>query len=65
MIDDVRNTRIRAGRYLDRWERRQGEWKLAERTLIDEWARIDPICELIEPGSHRGKPAPEDLSYAS
>jgi len=63
LADGVRKTRIRAGRYLDRFERRDGTWKLAARTMIDEWARIDPVGEAIDIGGHSGKPAPEDISY--
>lgn len=64
LVEGVRKTRIRAGRYLDRWERRDGRWKLAARTLVDEWGRIDTVGETIEPGAHRGRPAPDDLSYS-
>src|SRR3954466_11933000 len=39
MIDGLRQTRVRAGRYLDRFERREGRWGLAARTMVDEWGR--------------------------
>jgi len=64
LVEGVRKTRIRAGRYLDRWERRAGSWKLSARTLVDEWGRIDAVVEAIAPGAHRGRPAPDDLSYS-
>jgi len=64
LVDGVRKTRIRAGRYLDRFERRDGDWKLAARTFVDEWGRIDPVGEPIAQGAHVGRPAPDDLSYA-
>jgi hypothetical protein len=63
LVDDLRKTRIRAGRYIDRFERRDGEWKLAARTMIDEWARIDTVSEAIEITGHSGRPAPDDISY--
>lgn len=63
LADGVRKTRIRAGRYVDRFERREGIWKLAARTMIDEWGRIDPVGEAIDVGGHSGKPAPDDISY--
>ena len=63
LVDEVRQTRIRAGRYIDRFERRDGEWKLADRTMIDEWARIDAVGEAIEITGHSGRPAPDDISY--
>lgn len=64
LVEDVRKTRIRAGRYLDRFERRQGEWKLAARCFVDEWGRIDAVGEPVMPGAHAGRPAPGDLSYS-
>lgn len=63
LVDDVRKTRIRAGRYIDRFERRDGQWKLATRTMIDEWARIDAVGEAIDVIGHSGRPAPDDISY--
>jgi ketosteroid isomerase-like protein len=36
-------TRSRGGRYLDRFERRDGEWKIARRLLVDEWSRLDDL----------------------
>lgn len=29
---------INGGRYLDRWERREGEWRIVERVVIVDWA---------------------------
>jgi hypothetical protein len=29
-------------RYIDRFERRSGEWRIAARTSVTEWSRIDP-----------------------
>ena len=36
-------TRSRGGRYLDRFERRDGQWKIARRVLVDEWSRVDDL----------------------
>jgi SnoaL-like domain len=36
-------TRSRGGRYLDRFERRDGAWKIARRVLVDEWSRVDDL----------------------
>ena len=50
-------TRSRGGRYLDRFERRGGEWKIARRLLVDEWSRLDELPG--PPGSPApGSPAP-------
>ena len=41
--------RIRAGRYVDRLERRGGKWQVHERVLVDEFNRIDSVSESIGP----------------
>ena len=64
LVDGERSTRIRAGRYLDQFERRSTGWLLVARTLVDEWSRIDPVGAAVAPGTHVGKPAPDDPSYA-
>jgi hypothetical protein len=33
---------FQAGRYLDRWERRNGEWKIVARLAVIDWWRQDP-----------------------
>jgi len=45
-------TRSRGGRYLDRFERRDGEWKIVRRLLVDEWSRVDelPAPTALPPG---------------
>lgn len=37
-------------RYVDRFERRGGEWKIAHRVVATEWRRVDPV----PPGKVRG-----------
>jgi hypothetical protein len=56
-------TRLRAGRYLDRFSRRDGRWKLSERIFVDEWGRTDVVENAPAAGAHRGEPAPGDLLY--
>ena len=46
--DSATFTRTRAGRYLDRFERRAGEWRIAHRMIVSDWARLDPIVGLPE-----------------
>jgi hypothetical protein len=41
ILRDVTTDTVQAGRYLDRWERREGEWKIAARLAICEWCRTD------------------------
>lgn len=31
-------------RYLDRFERRHGEWRIARRTMIRDWRRVDAVA---------------------
>lgn len=33
------------GRYVDRFERRDGEWKIARRKVVHSWDRYDPVTE--------------------
>lgn len=33
------------GRYLDRFERRGGEWKIARRVVLWDWSRVEPSGE--------------------
>jgi uncharacterized protein (TIGR02246 family) len=57
---------IAGGRYLDRLERRDGEWRIAARRVIVEWCSVvDGAGALF--GPQNGFPAPrwdrEDISY--
>jgi 3-phenylpropionate/cinnamic acid dioxygenase small subunit len=40
------------GRYVDRFERRDAEWKIAKRLLVLDWTRVDPAGER---SSHENK----------
>jgi SnoaL-like domain len=42
---------IIGGRYLDKYEKREGVWKIAERTIVTDWAQVrDPsTMELNHP----------------
>ena len=47
---------VMAGRYLDRFERRDGVWKIAHRKMAMDWSRTQPVAERWferNPGSHR------------
>jgi hypothetical protein len=62
--DGTTKTRSRAGRYLDRFERRDGEWKIAHRLVLDEWARLDELTEVPEGvGVHAGVRGPDDAIF--
>ena len=45
-------TRTRAGRYLDRLERREGKWKVAFRMVVDDWDRFDKVVEAAPGWAH-------------
>jgi hypothetical protein len=56
---------IAGGRYLDRWERRDGSWKIARRRVHSEWRHLQPASDGILasiPLEARGKHDDTDLS---
>ncbi|WP_021591782.1 nuclear transport factor 2 family protein [Actinomadura welshii] len=53
------------GRYLDRWELRDGAWKIARRRVASEWRHLQPASDGIlasVPLQARGKYDDTDLS---
>jgi ketosteroid isomerase-like protein len=57
-------TRSRGGRYLDRFERRDGEWKIARRVLVDEWSRLDDLpAPPVPPAGRVGLRSKDDPVY--
>jgi hypothetical protein len=60
--------RIAAGRYLDRFERRGGEWRFQHRHAVYDWSAQDASSDTwsrAEPGAWAfGQRAPADASYA-
>jgi hypothetical protein len=53
---------IFGGRYIDKFERRNGEWKILKRNVLHDWNRVDPVTERFDAkvNSHRSR---EDLCY--
>ena len=39
--DDPRGNLMTGFRYVDRFERRAGDWRIAKRVAVTEWSRID------------------------
>lgn len=39
---------LTGGRYLDRFERRDGRWRIAERTFVMDWTRTGPTTRELE-----------------
>lgn len=55
-----------SGRYVDRYEKRGGAWKIAFRAEVNDWARTEPAADVYfrtNTRSLRGARAPDDLSY--
>jgi len=55
-----------SGRYVDRYERRRGQWKIAFRAEVNDWSRTDEATDVYfrsNTRSLRGARMPEDLSY--
>jgi hypothetical protein len=61
---------IISGRYLDRFEKRNDEWRISEKTILFEWYREYDDAGGVKPGpmgttvTMKGEPAPNDRSYA-
>jgi hypothetical protein len=56
------------GRYLDKYEKRDGTWKFTERTIVTDWANVnDPssvdLSHPITRNTPRGTPDANDPSY--
>ena len=50
------------GRYIDRFERRDGQWRIARRNVLHDWNRIEPVGERYEVPI-TGVRSREDLCY--
>ena len=61
---------IICGRYLDRFAKRDDEWRISEKTILFDWYREYPDAGGAKPGpmgtkvTLKGEPAPNDRSYA-
>lgn len=54
-----------AGRYIDRYEKRDGEWRIARRRELVDWIRNDPPTDAFiaaNPGMHRAGRGTDDFS---
>jgi hypothetical protein len=52
-------------RYVDRFERREFGWRIAERWCAFDWSRLDPVAPggELNPGWTLGVRGPDDVSY--
>lgn len=54
------------GRYVDRFERRDGVWKIAHRRVVHDWDRTDPVVERSDESAdtwNAGSRTKDDPSY--
>jgi hypothetical protein len=55
-----------SGRYIDRFERRDGEWRISARTVVTDWAHYITLAEerplFTSPPSVRSR---DDISYGN
>jgi ketosteroid isomerase-like protein len=54
---------IAAIRYVDRMERRDGEWRIARRVMVLDWHRVEPVSG-VDVGKTQGRRDRSDPSYA-
>ncbi len=57
---------LTSSRYVDRFERRQGEWRIAHRTLIQDWKQLIEVNEDTpkpKPGWRVGRRDRQDFVY--
>lgn len=54
---------IVAGRYVDRFERRDGAWKIAHRIAVTDWDRVDAVDKKRKAPPIVGLRSREDPSY--
>jgi SnoaL-like domain len=59
-----RELRARWGRYVDRLERREGEWRIAHRQVVSEWSIVEPLGpDAAATGDPHGLRSRDDVSY--
>lgn len=68
-IDGAKKDVIGSGRYIDRFEQRGGEWRVAERLVLTDWFREYPDSAdwskgLLGQQPDLGGRFPDDASYA-
>ncbi len=53
------------GRYVDRFERRNGEWRILRRTVVHDYTRFDAVLETWEgaPAFTQGQHSTDDIVY--
>ncbi len=67
--DGVETDRVTGGRYLDRFEKRAGVWKVAHKVYVHDWNMNQPGSAIWDRGMYadfitRGRRDPADPAYA-
>ncbi len=60
-------TRMRCGRYLDNFVKREGVWRVLNRRVIDDWSRLDEVVATareVGPQNTHGTRDRTDPSYS-
>jgi hypothetical protein len=62
--EDGTLTHMRGGRYLDRFERRDGIWRIAFRVITDDWTQVSQGHKLdVSRHTYPARPSREDPLY--
>jgi hypothetical protein len=62
--DGSRRLDTLSGRYVDRFERRAGLWKIAHRQLVVDWDKTEQLTEAYAEGTFLpGRRSTQDVSY--
>jgi hypothetical protein len=54
---------IASVRYVDRMERREGQWRIASRVMVLDWHRVEPVSG-VDVSAARGRRDRSDPSYS-
>jgi ketosteroid isomerase-like protein len=63
-IDGRERILAAVGRYLDRFERRNGQWRIAHRLVVVDLATFLPETDFMPAAPDRGQRGPDDPSFA-
>jgi hypothetical protein len=66
LASEPQEDRIMGGRYVDRLERRGGDWRIAHRHGVNEWLRHEPAADrgfFERPADERGRRDRDDPAY--
>ena len=61
---EIEHEFIAGGRYIDRFERREGVWRIARRKITNEWQQCQPTSRVLDEGepAHVNLPGARDRS---